>query len=103
MGKFKELYLEVLNSLELLGWEEAWIANDGFAVYSRKLGDEEFVLNIDQNSVVVRDKGTLMLYYESPEVKYLRWEVESLVSWVLLQMAINEEAIKEDEDYLEFI
>lgn len=90
--KVKELYLKVLASLELLGWKKDWVANDGFAVYSRKLGDEEFVLNIDQNSVVVRDKGTLMLYYESPEVKYLKQEIESLLTWKMLQTAIKEEA-----------
>lgn len=90
--KVKKLYMRVLNSLELLGWNEEWIANDGFAVYSRKLGDEEFVLNIDQNSIVVRDKGTLMLYYESPEVKNLRWEVEAMEEWLELQEAIKEEA-----------
>lgn len=88
--EIKELYLKVLASLELLGWKEDWIANDGFAVYSRNLGEEEFVLNIDQNEIVVRDKNTLMLYYESPETAYLKREIESLLIWHMLQKSIKE-------------
>lgn len=90
--KVKELYLKVLASLELLGWKKDWIASDGFAVYSRNLDEEEFVLNIDQNSIVVRDKNTLMLYYESPETVYLKREIETLLIWHMLQKAIKEVA-----------
>lgn len=90
--EIKELYLKVLDSLELLGWEECFIFNDGFAVYTRTLGDEEFILNIDQSSVVVRYPEAPASSYESPEMEYLRQEVESLLIWVMLQKAIKEEA-----------
>lgn len=88
--EIKELYLKVLTSLEVQGWKKEWIANDGFAVYSRALGDEEFVLHIDQNSVVVRDENTLMLYYESPAIKDLKQSIESLLTWKMLQKSIKE-------------
>lgn len=92
MDEIRELYLKVLASLEVQGWKKEWIAADGFAVYSRSLGDEEFVLHIDPRTIEVQDKNTLILHYESPEIVYLKQSIESLLTWKMLQMAIKEEA-----------
>lgn len=80
--KCADLYRKVLPAIETLGWEVVVIAADEFAVYSRMYDGEEYILNIDVLSALVRGESTVHRQFE--------WEIKALPEWIALEEAVDE-------------